>query len=146
MSGALITLFGFLGADPEERITRGGEGTKVVSLRLATTVWREGGEHTIWWRVQLWGSRFDNKVRLLKKGSSVVVSGDVVRAEGYSKRDGGIGVSLDVNAHSIVLSPFGKKREDLSLESNKEAGTGMLEMEELVDSSLGESLSDDVPF
>lgn len=103
-----IHIAGNLGADPEVRFTSSGK--KVTSLKVATRSRRgkNGEETTIWWRVTIWGEQFDKMVSFLKKGSAVMVYGDVHKPEIFTDREGKPQVSLDITAVHIEFSPFGK--------------------------------------
>ena len=76
-----IHIAGNLGADPEVRFT--STGKKVTTMKVATRSRRgKGGEEiTIWWRVTVWGEQYDKMISFLKKGSAVVVYGDVHKPE-----------------------------------------------------------------
>jgi len=106
-----ITIIGRLGADPETRFTSNGK--KVTTFRVAESVRKNGKEDTIWWRVTLWGdtNKFDNMMPYFKKGSSIVVVGEVSKPEIYTGKDGQPQVSMDVTAHSIHFNPSGAKPE-----------------------------------
>jgi single-strand DNA-binding protein len=97
---------GHLGADPEERRTPTGK--KVTTLRVATKVWHEGKDETIWWSVSVWGDEFDNILRHLKKGSAVCVLGALRKPRIWKDRDGNPQVTLELNAQVVSFSPFGK--------------------------------------
>lgn len=97
---------GHLGADPEERRTPNGR--KVVTLRVATKLWHDNKEETLWWNVSVWGDEFDNIIRHLKKGSAVCVLGFVRKPRIYTDREGRPQVSLEMNAKLVTFSPFGK--------------------------------------
>ncbi len=103
-----IHIAGNLGADPEVRFTSSGK--KVTTLKVATRSRRgkNGEELTIWWRVTVWGEQFDKMVSFLKKGSSIMVYGDVHKPEIFTDREGKPQVSLDITAVHIEFSPFGK--------------------------------------
>lgn len=105
-----IQIAGFLGADAEERFTSSGK--KVISLRVATKVKQGGKEETIWWRVTIWGDRFDKMVPYLKKGSPVIVVGELSKPETYVDKNGVTQVSLTITAEIIKFSPFGKSERD----------------------------------
>lgn len=102
----IIQLAGHLGSDVETRFLP--DGTKVSSIRVATNTRRNGKEETIWWRVSLWGDRFDKMLTFLKKGSSIIVVGDFVKADIYNDREGKQQVSLEVRAEFLRFSPFGR--------------------------------------
>jgi single-strand DNA-binding protein len=103
-----IHIAGNLGADPEVRFTSSGK--KVTTLKVATRSRRgkNGEDITIWWRVTIWGEQFDKMVSFLKKGTSVLVYGDVHKPEIFTDREGKPQVSLDITAVHIEFSPFGK--------------------------------------
>ena len=99
-------LAGNLGADPEVRFTP--NGNKVTTLRLAARARRSGNDETIWWRVTVWGDQFDKLIAHLKKGSSVMVIGDMHKPDIYTAKDGTPQVSLNMTAYNISFSPFGR--------------------------------------
>lgn len=130
-----IQIAGFLGADPEERFT--STGKRVVSLRVATKVRQGGKEETIWWRVNIWGDRFDKMLPYLKKGSPVVVVGELGKPEIYTDKNGMSQVSLTVTAEIIRFSPFGKPEQRETSASAQSAGF----QDPFHSSSMGEELS-----
>ena len=104
-----IHIAGNLGADPEVRYTSSGK--KVTTLKVASRSRRgKGGEDvTIWWRVTIWGEQFDKMLSFLKKGSAVMVYGDVHKPEIFTDREGKPQVSLEITAVHLEFSPFGGK-------------------------------------
>lgn len=109
-----ILIAGFLGADPEARFTSSGQ--KVTSLRVASTTKRSGKEETTWWRVTVWGEQFDKMLAFFKKGSAIMVSGEMFKSE-FVDREGKTQVTLNITADRLMFSPFGKpeqKNEDRS--------------------------------
>ena len=103
----VIHIAGHLGQDPEVRFTPTNK--KVTTLRVATNIKRGSKEKTVWWKVTLWGDRFDQKVSYLKKGSSVIVIGEMGIPEIYTDRDGNPQTSFEIVADSIIFNPFGGK-------------------------------------
>jgi len=101
-----INIAGHLGADPETRFTSSGK--KVTTLRVATRTRKGGQDETIWWRVTIWGDQFDKLMPYLKKGSPIVVFGEVQKPEIFTDREGKPQISLDITASLIQFSPFGK--------------------------------------
>lgn len=102
----IIEIAGHLGADPEVRFTPGGQ--KVSTLRVATNTRKSGKDETVWWRVTIWGERFDKMMPYLKKGSAVIIIGEMSKPEIYTDKEGRPQVSLDLTAEMIRFSPFGK--------------------------------------
>lgn len=101
-----IILMGHLGADPETRFTPSGQ--KVTNLRLATSVRKSGKEETVWYRVTIWGDKFDKLLPHLKKGSAIIVHGELNKPEIYNDREGKPQIALEVTAETIRFSPFGR--------------------------------------
>lgn len=101
---------GHLGADPETRFTPSGK--KVTSLRVATKSRKGGADETIWMKVTIWGETFDKILPYFKKGSPIVVCGELMPPEVYQNRDGNTQVSLNITANHIAFSPFGKPKQE----------------------------------
>lgn len=101
-----ITIAGNLGTDPEVRFT--SSGAKVTTLRVASRSRRSGKEETIWWKVTVWGEQFDKMISFLKKGSSIIVVGDMNKPEIFTDKEGKPQVSMSMTAYHIMFSPFGK--------------------------------------
>lgn len=103
-----LTIAGHLGADPEVRYTSGGQ--KVTGFRVAVNSRKGGQDTTIWYRVSVWGenTRFDKMMTYLKKGSGVIVTGDLAPPQIYTDKAGQNQVSLEINADSLSFSPFGR--------------------------------------
>lgn len=101
-----VHIAGHLGADPEVRVTQTGK--KVTTLRVATRSRKGQQDETIWWRVTIWDDRFDKMMPYLKKGSAVIVAGEMKKPEIFTDREGKSQISLEVTAVDIQFSPFGK--------------------------------------
>lgn len=102
-----IQIAGHLGSDPEVRYTPSGQ--KVTSLRVATNIRRSNKEKTVWWKVTLWGDRFDKKLAYLKKGSAAIVWGEMGIPDIYTDKEGNPQTSFEIIAEHISFSPFGGK-------------------------------------
>ncbi|HEV7735856.1 MAG TPA: single-stranded DNA-binding protein [Chlamydiales bacterium] len=105
-----INIAGHLGADPETRFTPSGK--KVTTLRVATRTRKGGNDETIWWRVTIWGDQFDKLLTYLKKGSAVVVFGEMQKPDIFTDREGKPQISLEITASLIQFSPFGKTEKE----------------------------------
>lgn len=102
-----ITVAGHLGSDPEVRFTSSGQ--KVTTIRIAARV-RKGskGDDTIWWRVTVWGEQFDKMIPYLKKGSPLIVLGELSKPEIFTDRENRPQVSMNITANNLLFSPFGR--------------------------------------
>lgn len=102
----LVHIAGHLGADPEARFTSSGK--KVTTLRVATRVRRGQNDDTIWWRVTIWDERYEKMIPHLKKGSAVMVTGELHKPEIFNDREGKPQVSMELTAVHVQFSPFGR--------------------------------------
>ena len=100
------TVAGHLGADPEVRFTSSGQ--KVTTLRVAARVRKGGKDETIWWKVSVWGEQFDRMIPHFKKGSPIIVIGEMNKPEIFTDREGRPQVSMSMTALNLLFSPFGK--------------------------------------
>lgn len=113
-----IQIMGHLGADPETRFTPSGQ--KVTNMRVAVTVRKGGKDETVWYRITIWGDRFDKMMPYFKKGSAIIVVGELSKPEIYNDREGRPQVSLEVTAEFIRFSPFGKGEKTGGENSSKQ--------------------------
>lgn len=113
------TIAGHLGADPEVRFTSSGQ--KVTTLRVAARVRRGNKDETIWWKVTVWGEQFDKMIVHFKKGSPIVVVGEMNKPEIFTDREGRPQVSMSMTALNLLFSPFG--RPDGAQHDNSQASS-----------------------
>lgn len=104
-----VMLLGNLGADPELRVTPGGQA--VLKLRLATNesyVDRNNvrQERTEWHRVTVWGRRAEALGKILQKGDSLFVDGRL-QTSSYDK-NGEKRYSTEVVANNVLLPGRGR--------------------------------------
>lgn len=109
-----VMLLGNLGADPELRVTQGGQA--VLNLRLATTETyldrdKVRKERTDWHNVVVWGKRAEALAKILGKGSSIFVEGSL-RTSSYDDRDGNKRYKTEINANNILLTGRGRGGEE----------------------------------
>jgi single-strand DNA-binding protein len=100
-----VMLLGNLGADPELRMTSGGQA--VLKLRLATTENymdknRQRQERTEWHNVVIWGKRAEALAKILSKGTRIFVEGGL-RTSSYEDRDGNKRYRTEVVSSNILL-------------------------------------------
>lgn len=104
-----VFLLGNLGADPELRVTSGGQS--VLKMRLATSETyldknRVRQERTEWHNVVVWGKRAEALGKFLSKGSRLMVEGSL-RTSSYDDREGNKRYRTEVIANNIILSGGG---------------------------------------
>jgi len=104
-----VMLLGNLGADPELKMTQGGQS--VLKLRLATTETyldknQTRQEKTEWHSVTMWGKRGEALAKFLTKGERIFVEGSL-RTSSYEK-NGEKRYSTEINATNIILAGRGK--------------------------------------
>jgi single-strand DNA-binding protein len=100
MSFNKVILVGNLGRDPELRYTP--QGTPVCSFTMATNDRRkdktgEMQDHTLWFKVTLWGRQAETASQYLTKGKPVYIEGRL-RVDEWTDRDGKARYTLDVQA------------------------------------------------
>jgi single-strand DNA-binding protein len=100
-----VMLLGNLGADPELRMTSGGQA--VLKLRLATSETyldrdKQRQERTEWHNVVLWGKRAEALGKILHKGDRLFIEGGL-RTSSYEDRDGNKRYKTDVVASDVLL-------------------------------------------
>jgi single-strand DNA-binding protein len=104
-----VMLLGNLGADPEVRMTPGGQA--VCNLRIATTerykdkhdAWQEKTE---WHRITVWGRRGEALGKIMHKGDRVFIEGRL-QTSSYEK-NGEKRYSTDIVATNVILSSGGR--------------------------------------
>jgi single-strand DNA-binding protein len=104
-----VLLLGNLGADPELRVTSGGQS--VLKLRLATSETyldknRVRQERTEWHSVVVWGKRAEALGKFLTKGSRLFVEGGL-RTSSYDDKEGNKRYRTEVVASNIILAGSG---------------------------------------
>lgn len=100
-----VMLLGNLGADPELRMTAGGQA--ILKLRLATTETyldksNTRQERTEWHSITVWGKRGEALAKILAKGSNIFVEGSL-RTSSYEK-DGEKRYRTEIVANNILLT------------------------------------------
>lgn len=104
-----VLLLGNLGADPELRMTGGGQA--VLNMRLATSETyldrnKVRQERTEWHNVVVWGKRAEALSKFLGKGSRLFVEGSL-RTSSYDDREGNKRYKTDIVATNIILAGSG---------------------------------------
>lgn len=108
-----VLLLGNLGADPELRMTNGGQA--VLNLRLATSETyldrnKVRQEKTEWHNVTVWGKRAEALAKFLTMGARICVEGSL-RTSSYDDKDGNKRYRTDIVARNVVLCGGKGRRE-----------------------------------
>lgn len=106
-----VMLLGNLGADPELRVTSGGQS--VLTLRIATSETyldknRVRQERTEWHSVVIWGKRAEALGKFLTKGSRLFVEG-ALRTSSYDDKEGNKRYRTEVVANNVILAGGGNR-------------------------------------
>ena len=139
---------GHLGSDPEVRFTSSGQ--KVTTLRVAAKVRKGGKDDTIWWKVTVWGEQFDKMMTYLKKGSPIMVMGELSKPEIFTDREGKPQVSMNITATNLSFSPFGRSdspSHSSGATETKESEMAFSAVQESTPGQMDVAFSDDeIPF
>jgi single-strand DNA-binding protein len=140
-----VLLLGNLGADPELRVTPGGQA--VLKLRLATNesyVDKNNvrQERTEWHRVTVWGRRAEALGKFLQKGDSLFIEGRL-QTSSYEK-NGEKRYSTDIVASNIILS--GGRGRGEGAGAPREGGGGGARAPQRSGGGGGGGAGADVPF
>ncbi len=121
-----VTLLGNIGADPELRVTAGGQS--VLKIRMATTESyldknRVKQEKTEWHSVVCWGKQAEALSKFLQKGSKIFVEGSL-QTQSYDDKDGNKRFKTEVNAKSILMTggAGAQRRDEPKSDTNGDAG------------------------
>ena len=95
----LVQIAGHLGGEPEVRMAPSGQ--KITSFTGATNIRRQNEDKTVWWRVTIFGDRFDRMIPHLKKGSYLFVTGSMNPPRTYVDKEGVTQVALEIVADSM---------------------------------------------
>lgn len=142
----IVQVAGHLGSDPEVRFTPSNQ--KVTSFRVATNIKRGDKEKTVWWRISCWGDRFDKRIAYLKKGSPVIVVGEMGIPDIYTDKSGNQQISLEITAEIVSFSPFGKGTRPAgeATQQGAEEGVAMKASGVQPGSAQISFAEDDIPF
>jgi len=104
-----VMLLGNLGADPELRMTAGGQA--VLKLRLATSERfldrnKQRQERTEWHNIVIWGRRAEALNNILSKGSRIFVEGSI-RTSNYEDKEGNKRYRTEIVANNLLLQGGG---------------------------------------
>ncbi len=137
-----VILIGNLGADPELRVTPGGQA--VLNMRLATTESyldrnNTRQEKTEWHSIAVWGRRGEALSKILGKGDRVGVEGSI-RTSSYEK-DGEKRYRTEINASNVYLCGGGRGGSRDDSDRRDDRGNGGRSQQQQVPGTEGRGTS-----
>jgi len=113
-----VIIVGNLGRDPELRYASNGNAVTTLSVASNRTYTKndEKVKETTWFKVSVWGKQAESCSQYLKKGSSVLVEGELRPDENgnprtWTKSDGSSAASYEVNARTVRFLTSNKEEE-----------------------------------
>lgn len=131
------TLSGNLGKDAEQRFNPAGES--IVNFSIPAKSGYGKSESVMWIRCSLFGKRGESLIDYLKKGTSVVVSGELGKNE-WTTKEGEARTDLTLRVNQLTL--IGGKR---NTEESSEKGSERAKHQKAKQNGF-EDMQDDVPF
>lgn len=115
-----ITVIGNVGRPPEERLTNTGK--KLVSFPLAVSVSKD---NTFWYDCNIWDiriSQFQGILPHLKKGSRILIIGDLGIPETYQSKEGQTKIKCKIQPFCIqfVGSPQEDKPKEVEVKKQQD--------------------------
>ena len=117
----IVQIIGNLGSDPETKMLPSGQ--RVITFSLATSSKKKGEETSTWWSVTIWDKKFDPILPHIKKGTLLLVVGDLAPPKTYTDKNGQTKINLSVSADIIRFLP-GKKKEEGDEHKSPQSGGG----------------------
>ncbi len=99
-----ITLIGRLGKDPEKKVSP--KGTHYTQFSFAVSKKRQGEEWVTWYKITLFENEFENIREYLKKGTQLIIVGELEKVRPYHSKKGEPKVELNIRPFSIKFAPF----------------------------------------
>jgi single-strand DNA-binding protein len=133
-----IILIGNLGNDPELRYTASNVPVASFSLAVNRSWTGQDGERkdkVTWFRVSTWNKQAETVNEYLRKGSKVMVIGEVEEARVFTDRDGNPRGSLEVKAQNVRF-----------MDSKSEGGEGQPRKGNAAPASQSEVDDEAIPF
>lgn len=107
-----ITVYGRLGRDAELKDIKGTQVLELSVCQCQKKSESEAGKAPVWWKVTYWQPRYDKILQYLKKGTAVIVSGEMTYPECYQTKTEGWTVGLKIRGSDLKFNPFGGERKD----------------------------------
>lgn len=105
----IIQIIGNVGADPVARVT--AAGNKVVSFNIAVNTKKNDPTGTVWYRVNIWGDKFDKMLPYIKKGTTLFVLGDLMPPTIWTNKNNEKQVQMDIKADVLKFTNTGSSEK-----------------------------------
>lgn len=102
-----ITVYGRLGRDAEVKDVN---GNRLLELNICQCQ-KKNEENPMWWKVSFWGDRYSKIEQYLKKGSAVIVNGEMDFPNCYESKTKGPSVNLKIRGNDLKFNPFGTSQQ-----------------------------------
>jgi len=107
-----VMIMGNLGADPELRVTQGGDSVLTLNVAINESYLdknRVRQETVEWVRCVIWGRRAEALAKFLRKGAQVFVEGSI-KTNSYEDREGIKRYSTQVRVKNIIVGGSNRPR------------------------------------
>ncbi len=107
----MVFVAGRVGRVEKRTINSKNGETSVLNISIAENVRdarEESGKRTNWYHTAIFGKYADTMAKYVEKGTLIQASGDL-RIREYSTKDGGSGVSVEIDNPALSLLGGGKK-------------------------------------
>jgi single-strand DNA-binding protein len=140
-----ITIVGNVGRDAEIKYLRDGTAVTDFSVAVSKVTGRgeQRKEKTTWFKVTIWRERAETAAQLIKKGTKILVVGEVDASAFTDKKTGEARASLEITCFNFqLLSPKGETQPEGGAAYNANSGGGRAPSGE--EPAYNEA--DDIPF
>lgn len=156
-----VMVMGNLGADPELRVTQGGDSVLTLSVGCNESYLdrnRVRQETVEWVRCVIWGKRAEALAKFLRKGTQVFVEGSL-KTSSYEDREGIKRYTTQVRVKNIIVGGSNKprnqpddperrrpNRRDHHDDNSGGGGGGGYDDQDYGSGSSGGGYDDEIPF
>jgi len=127
MTYQLITIVGNVGRDAEIKYLRDGVAVTDFSVAVSKVTGRgdQRKEKTTWFKVTLWRERAETAAQFVKKGTRILVTGEIDASAFIDKKTGEARASLDLTASDFRLLSSRSEGQGGGDYAGEETGNGM---------------------
>ncbi|MCK5787518.1 MAG: single-stranded DNA-binding protein [Chlamydiia bacterium] len=108
----LVNFIGRLHKDVATKTTKNNKSFKELSL--VSSNFSTKGEVSLWWSGVIWEEslqKLENRLKNIKKGSLLLIEGQLNEVQAYKNRDDGYSSSISINIHNIKFLPTSKSQD-----------------------------------